>query len=188
MNGTDTPEGEAAAEAQHAGWKEQLKAWNVKIDNRTITRIERTQDGETHQNKTADLQFDKFLVHFSEGDPVERGAFIINAPTVQHSKLAYQMGLNVSKEKIVVDTGSMRTSEAGVWAIGDANSDASTNVPHAMFSGKKSAVYLHVEMSKEDSQSKISKRSGLSHRELLKEATRAIGTNLEPQWEAAQKK
>jgi pyruvate/2-oxoglutarate dehydrogenase complex dihydrolipoamide dehydrogenase (E3) component len=98
------------------------------------------------------------------------------------------MGLNVTKEKIDVNTGSMRTSMAGVWGIGDANSDASTNVPHAMFSGKKSAVFLHVEMSKEDSQSKVSKRSGLSHRELVKEAVRAIGNNLEPQWEQVQKR
>jgi len=98
------------------------------------------------------------------------------------------MGLNITKEKIDVVTSSMRTSMAGVWGVGDANSDASTNVPHAMFSGKKAAVYLHVEMSKEDSQSKVSKRSGLSQRELMKEAIRAIGNNLEPQWEQVKKR
>ncbi|KAJ5884385.1 hypothetical protein N7504_011957 [Penicillium tannophilum] len=188
VNGTDTPAGEVAATGQHDGWKEQLEAWNVKIDNRTITRIERTQDGETHQNTTTDQQFDKFLIHFTEGEPVERGAFIINAPTVQHSTLPAQMGLNITNEKIDVVTSSMRTSMAGVWGVGDANSDASTNVPHAMFSGKKAAVYLHVEMSKEDSQSKVSKRSGLSQRELMKEAIRAIGSNLEPQWEQVEKR
>ncbi|KAJ5288110.1 hypothetical protein N7478_003796 [Penicillium angulare] len=188
VNGTDTPASEAAATKQHASWKEQLKAWNVTIDNRTISSIERIQDGGVHRNNTADVQYDKFLVHFTQGAPIERGAFIINAPTVQHSNLPYQMNLNVKNEKIVVDTSSMRTNVTGVWAIGDSNSDASTNVPHAMFSGKKSAVFLHVEISKEDSQSMISKRSGLSQRELVREAHRAIGTNLEPVWEQVQKK
>lgn len=183
VNGTQTPDGEAQATASHEDWREQLKAWNVKIDNRTITSIERIQDGATHQNKTAGAQYDKFLVHFTEGDPVERGAFITNYPTAQRTDLAYKMGLNVTDEKIVVDTSGMRTSEFGVYAIGDANSDGSTNVPHAMFSGKKAAVYLHVQLSREDSASKISKRGDLSHRELEKEARRAIGDNLEPQWE-----
>ncbi|KAJ5935058.1 hypothetical protein N7466_004605 [Penicillium verhagenii] len=188
VNGTDTPDNEAAATAKVADWKDQLDAWNVQIDNRTITHIERLQDGETHQNTTTDQQFDKFLIHFTEGEPVERGALIINAPTVQHSTLPTQMGLNITDQKIDVVTASMRTSMAGVWGIGDANSDASTNVPHAMFSGKKSAVYLHVEMSREDSKSKVSKRSDMSHRELTEEAIRSIGTNLEPQWEQVQKR
>ncbi|CAI7640503.1 hypothetical protein N7533_012793 [Penicillium manginii] len=185
VNGTQNPEGEAQATASHDDWKEQLKAWNVKIDNRTITSIERIQDGAVHQNKTLDAQYDKFLVHFTEGEPVERGAFITNFHTAQRTDLAYKMGLNVSDEKIVVDTSGMRASEFGVYAIGDANSDGSTNVPHAMFSGKKAAVYLHVQLSREDSASKISKRGDLSYRELEKEARRAIGDNLEPQWAKA---
>jgi thioredoxin reductase len=52
------------------------------------------------------------------------------------------MGLDMAGDKINVTSG-MRTSEPGVFAVGDANSDGSTNVPHAMFSGKKAAVYLH---------------------------------------------
>ncbi|KAJ5160934.1 uncharacterized protein N7482_007938 [Penicillium canariense] len=182
VNGTQTRAGEAQATASHEDWEEQLKAWNVKIENRTIASIERIQDGETHQNKTADLQFDKFLVHFTTGEPIERNAFITNFASVQRSSLPYQMHLNVSREKITVDTSGMRTNLTGVYAVGDANSDGSTNVPHAMFSGKKAAVYLH------DSASKISKRTGLTPRELEKEANRAIGRNLEPQWEKVQKR
>ncbi|KAJ5369687.1 uncharacterized protein N7496_005779 [Penicillium cataractarum] len=188
VNGTQTPAGEAQATASHEDWREQLKAWNIKIENRTIASIERLQDGETHQNKTADMQFDKFLVHFTTGEPVERNAFITNFAAVQRSSLPYQMHLNVTKEKINVDASGMRTNVTGVYAVGDANSDGSTNVPHAMYSGKKAAVYLHVQMSREDSASKISKRVGLSQRELEKEATRAIGRNLEPQWEKIQKR
>jgi thioredoxin reductase len=143
VNGTQTPAGEAQATASHEDWREQLKAWNIKIENRTIASIERLQDGETHQNKTADMQFDKFLVHFTTGEPIERNAFITNFAAVQRSSLPYQMQLNVTKEKINVDASGMRTNVTGVYAVGDANSDGSTNVPHAMFSGKKAAVYLH---------------------------------------------
>lgn len=143
VNGTQTPAGEAQATASHEDWREQLKAWNIKIENRTIASIERLQDGETHQNKTADMQFDKFLVHFTTGEPVERNAFITNFAAVQRSSLPSQMHLNVTKEKINVDASGMRTNVTGVYAVGDANSDGSTNVPHAMYSGKKAAVYLH---------------------------------------------
>ncbi|GES59423.1 FAD-dependent pyridine nucleotide-disulfide oxidoreductase [Aspergillus terreus] len=188
VNGTLTPEGKAAATKKHEGWEEQLRAWNIKLDNRTVTRIERLQDGETHQNKTADLQFDKFLIHFTEGDPVERNAFITNFPAVQRSTLPQQMRLNVTDDKIVVNFNGMRTNMTGVFAVGDANSDGSTNVPHAMFSGKRAAVYLHVEMSTEESTSKVARRDGvLTRRKLEKEAVRMIGANLEPQWEQAQR-
>ena len=45
---------------------------------------------------------------------------------------------------------------------------------------------ITVEMSREESKSKVSKREGLSRRELEREADRAIGENLEPQWKRAQ--
>jgi thioredoxin reductase len=51
----------------------------------------------------------------------------------------------VVNDKINVTSG-MRTNEVGVFAIGDANSDGSTNVPHAMYSGKKAGVYVHGEL------------------------------------------
>ncbi|KAJ5083859.1 hypothetical protein NUU61_008438 [Penicillium alfredii] len=187
VNGTQTPQGEAKATSQHEGWEEQLKAWNVKIENRTISSIERIQDGSTHRNASG--QYDKFRVHFTHGKPVERNAFIVNFPSVQRSDLPEKLGLTVSDEKVKVTSDDQRTNKKGVWAIGDANSDGSTNVPHAMFSGKKAAVYLHVEISREDSQSKISKRSGsLSRRELEREAVDAIGDNLESQWKRIQPK
>jgi hypothetical protein len=40
-------------------------------------------------------------------------------------------------------------------------------------------------MSREESKSKVSKREGLSRRELEKEANRAIGDNLDKVWERA---
>lgn len=143
VNGTQTAAGEADATAKHEDWQAQLNVWNITIENRTIASIERLQDGETHQNKTADMQFDKFRVHFITGEPIDRAAFITNFAAVQRSSLPYQMYLNVTKEKINVDASGMRTNVTGVYAVGDANSDGSTNVPHAMYSGKKAAVYLH---------------------------------------------
>jgi hypothetical protein len=41
-------------------------------------------------------------------------------------------------------------------------------------------------MSREESKSNISKRTGLSHSELEEEAVREIGDNLEPVWKRAQ--
>ncbi|KXG54285.1 FAD-dependent pyridine nucleotide-disulfide oxidoreductase [Penicillium griseofulvum] len=185
VNGSQTADGETRATAKVADWKEQLAAWNTTIDNRTITSIERLQDGGKNRDEMDHKQFDKFRLHFATGEPVERNALIINFPTVQTSTLPAQMHLGMVGDKINVTSG-MRTSEPGVFAVGDANSDGSTNVPHAMYSGKKAAVFVHVEMSREESKSKISKRTGLSHRELEKEAMRAIGKNLDEQWKRAQ--
>ncbi|KAJ5171159.1 FAD-dependent pyridine nucleotide-disulfide oxidoreductase [Penicillium coprophilum] len=185
VNGSQTADGEARATAKVADWKEQLAAWNTTIDNRTITSIERLQDGGKDRDEKEHKQFDKFRLHFTTGEPVERNALIVNFPTVQTSTLPAQMHLSMVGDKINVTSG-MRTSESGVFAVGDANSDGSTNVPHAMFSGKKAAVFVHVEMSREESTSQISKRTGLSHRELEKEAMRAIGNNLDDQWKRAQ--
>lgn len=41
-------------------------------------------------------------------------------------------------------------------------------------------------MSREESASKVSKRTGLSHSELEEEAKRAIGDNLDAVWKRAQ--
>lgn len=141
-NGTRTPEGEARAEAKSADWDKQLEAWNVTIDDRMISSFERLQDGGKNRDEDKDEQFDKFNIHFTEGEPVERNAFLIDVPTGQTSTLPYQMGLEMDSDKIKV-ASSMRTNETGVFAIGDANTDGATNVPHAMFSGKRAAVYIH---------------------------------------------
>lgn len=143
-NGTRTPEGEARASQKYPDWDKQLEAWGVPIDNRIIESFERLQDGGTHRDQDEDKQYDKFRVHFTEGEPVERNAFLVDYPTDQTSTLPAQMGLEMDNRKIKV-TSAMRTNETGVFAIGDANSDGSTNVPHAMFSGKRAAVYIHGE-------------------------------------------
>lgn len=143
VNGTHTPEEVALLDEKDETWAEQLEAYDVKIDNRSIVSIERLQDGAVHNNPAENIEFDLFRVHFTEGPPVDRGAFISNFPTDQASTLPAAMGLAMDDSKIEVDPGSMRTNIPGVWAVGDCNNDGSTNVPHAMFTGKKAAVYIH---------------------------------------------
>lgn len=142
VNGSQTAEGEARAAEAYPDWKEQLAAWNTTIDNRTIASIERLQDGGDNRGENGDQQFDKFRLHFTTGEPVERNALMVNYPTEQATPLPAKMGLVIVDDKINV-TAAMRTSEEGVFAVGDANSDGSTNVPHAMYTGKKAAVYVH---------------------------------------------
>ncbi|KAL5355368.1 hypothetical protein BJX96DRAFT_183239 [Aspergillus floccosus] len=185
-NGTQTPEVEAQLTADKPDWEAQLEAWNVRIDNRTIESFRRLQDGEEHQDDEG-RQFDIFEVRFTDGSTLVRNAFITNFPTAQRSTLPDELGLQMVDGKI--DTSSfsgMRTSLPGVFAVGDANSDGSTNVPHAMFSGKRAAVYMHVEMAREESAAAISKRNLPSRRAMEKEAERLMGRDLEALWERVQ--
>ncbi|KAL2845972.1 hypothetical protein BJX68DRAFT_277187 [Aspergillus pseudodeflectus] len=185
VNGTYTDETVGVLETQYPDWRAQIAAYNVRIENRTIASFTRLQDGGEVQNEAHDQQLDIFRVDFTEGEPVIRNAFLTNFGTAQRSSLPYDLDL-VMTDDGKIDTSSysgMRTSLAGVFAIGDCNSDGSTNVPHAMFSGKRAAVFGHVELAREDMAAKIAKRS-ISARALQKEAERAIGDGLERIWEA----
>ncbi|KAK2758603.1 hypothetical protein FQN54_003293 [Arachnomyces sp. PD_36] len=187
VNGTHTPEEVAQLDEQDPTWSQQLEAYNVQIENRTIASIERLQDGSVHNNPAEHLEFDLFKVHFTEGPSVDRGAFISNFPSEQYSTLPAEMGLKMDDVKIEVNPSSMRTNIPGVWAVGDCNNDGSTNVPHAMFTGKKAAVYVHVEIAREDAKDLISERDlALTVREMEDEATKAIGNDFEELWGRAQ--
>ncbi|KAL3462547.1 hypothetical protein BJX64DRAFT_299478 [Aspergillus heterothallicus] len=184
VNGTYTDDNVSALEESYPDWRAQIAAYGVSIENRTIASFTRLQDGGEVQNEAHDQQLDVFRVDFTEGEPVVRNAFLTNFGTAQRSSLPYDLGLNMTEDG-KIDTSSfsgMRTSLRGVFAIGDANSDGSTNVPHAMFSGKRAAVYGHVELAREEMAAKIAKRS-LSSRELQKEAERLVGDDMEKIWE-----
>jgi thioredoxin reductase len=169
-NGTDTPEQRAIASRKSATWQEQFAAYNVSIVNSTIASIRRLRDGAGNPVRVAgtvntqtqqvfsDSQIDTssdtsgpngkhkdlFLVKFADGLSVERAAFIINIQTRQTSHLAEHLNLNMTGSKIKVNP-KMETNRTGIFAVGDANDDGSTNVPHAMFTGKKAAVVAHSE-------------------------------------------
>ena len=60
--------------------------------------------------------------------------------------LGEDLGVELLGGRLSADpTKGLVTNINGVYAIGDANSDNVTNVPHALFSGKRTAIYLHGE-------------------------------------------
>lgn len=142
VNGTYTDANVAILDQKRPGWKTQLEKYGVGIENSTITSIVRQQDGAIVHDEATNMEYDIFQVNLDDGSTFERGAFITNFPSVQHSYLGVPLGVKIYGEKMSVDISSMRAAP-GVWAVGDANSDNSTNVPHAMWTGKKAAVYIH---------------------------------------------
>jgi len=149
VNGTDTPAARAATEAKFPGWEKYMRIHRVPIDNRTITAIVRVRngtDGHADPSLPTSPEFDWFRVEFSEGDPHETAAFLASYPSEQTSNVGPQLGVQLYGGRLAADPGAgLATNVPGVYAIGDANSDNVTNVPHALFSGKRTAVYLHGE-------------------------------------------
>lgn len=147
VNGTDTEEIRATTDEKEHGWETYLKINNVKVENRTIKEIKRLKNGGGH-NKDPSLptaaEFDLFSVEFTEGPAVERAGFLASFPNEQRSDVGEDLGVQLLGDRLIANmTSGMQTNLPGVYAIGDANSDNSTNVPHALFSGKRSAVSLH---------------------------------------------
>lgn len=85
---------------------------------------------------------DLFRVTFTDGLSIERAAFLINIEVKPTSSLPAKLQLKMQGPKIEVDP-KMQTNVTGIFAVGDANTDGSTNVPHAMYTGKKAAVVVH---------------------------------------------
>ncbi|KAA8647917.1 hypothetical protein EYZ11_012156 [Aspergillus tanneri] len=186
VNGTDTAEQKAKLTKEHPNWQNVLKAYNIRVNNKLILNITRTQDGGQHQDPVTGQMFDKFRIFFTDGSYEERDAFITNFPTEQRSHLPSQMGLQMIGPKINTTRPGLRTSLDGVWGVGDANSDDSTNVPHAMASGKKAAVYCHVELAQEEldaDASAVQGRSMLSRRAMEEETERKMGSDIEDLYE-----
>ncbi|KAH7140144.1 sulphydryl oxidase [Dactylonectria estremocensis] len=154
VNGTDTPELRAATEVKSPEWQTYLDIHNVTIENRTISEIKRLRDG-TNGDEDPSLpsvaETDLFSVRFSKGRAVERAAFLASFGDEQASKVGENMGVNLWGGRLAVDpTAGLVTNIPGVYAVGDANSDNVTNVPHALFSGKRTAVFLHVRLEREN--------------------------------------
>ncbi|KAG6004257.1 hypothetical protein E4U21_001269 [Claviceps maximensis] len=153
VNGTDTPANRAATEQKDPHWQEYLKLHNIQVDNRTITGIERLRNGSDQPGDPAlpsSPEHDLFRVTFSEGEPILRNAFVTSYESEQYSTLGKDMGVQMYGNKLGVDPAKgLMTNVPGVYAAGDCNSDNITNVPHALFTGKKVAVYLHVQLERE---------------------------------------
>lgn len=151
VNGTDTPEQRAAAEKSFPQWEKYLQIHNVTVENRTIARVNRLKDGSeppADPSLPTAPEYDLFSVDFTEGEPVERAAFFSSFPDTQKSDVGEKMGVTLYGGRLAADgTKGLVTNIPGVYAIGDANSDNVTNVPHALFTGKRTAVYLHGKLS-----------------------------------------
>ncbi|GIK06059.1 hypothetical protein Aspvir_010177 [Aspergillus viridinutans] len=165
-NGTNNTDQLTRIASKDPNWEAVFKAYNVTTMDKPIQNITRVQNGSVTQDQASRKEFDKFRVYFTDETFEERGAFITNYATSQASELPSQLGVGLLGSKINTTARGLRTTVKGVWGIGDANSDNSTNVPHAMSSGKTAAVYCHVELATEE----LARTSGNSaKRDLIKD-------------------
>lgn len=158
VNGTDTPARRAATDQKFPGWEKYLQLHNIKIENRTIASIVRIRNGSDVGDPSlpSHPEHDLFQVNFDAGAPLLRNAFLTNFPEEQKSKLGEQTGVALYGGKLAADNAmGLITNVPGIYAIGDCNSDNVTNVPHATFSGKRTAVSLHVALERENSVSQL---------------------------------
>ena len=149
VNGSDTPEMRAETDAKNMGWKSWLSMHNVRLDNRTIKSITRLSDSRVEDqdpNLPTTPEYDSFKVNFYEGKSIKRNALLVDFPSKQRSPLGSALGVESRGNKLFADSAKgFESNIPGVYVIGDANSDNSTNVPHALYSGKRAAVYIHGE-------------------------------------------
>ncbi|KAL7941828.1 hypothetical protein V8C42DRAFT_333832 [Trichoderma barbatum] len=159
VNGTDTPQQRVAIEKDFPKWEQYLKLHNVKVDNRIITSIKRLANG-TNGDENPSLpshpEHDLFQLNFKTGSPVLRAAILTNFGTAQKSDLGKETGVALYGGRLAADQShGLLTNIPGIFAIGDANSDNVTNVPHAMYSGRKTAVYIQVELETENAEAEL---------------------------------
>ncbi|KAI1372937.1 FAD/NAD(P)-binding domain-containing protein [Hypoxylon crocopeplum] len=164
VNGTDTPEARAATESSFPSWERYLQIHNVTVENRTIARVTRLKDGgepPADPSLPTAPEYDLFSVDFTDGEPVQRAAFFSSFPDEQASAVGQNMGVQLYGGRLAADQSrGLATNIPGVYAIGDANSDNVTNVPHALFTGKRTAVYLHVQLAREDAEKELAAVNG----------------------------
>jgi thioredoxin reductase len=168
-NGTDTPDIRAATEAGFPSWETFLDIHNVKIADFPIKEIVRLKTAGTHDpDLPTEPEFDQFRVDFADGSPsIERNAFLVSFPDEQRSSVGEDLGVNLYGGRLAANSSvGLQTNIPGVYAIGDANSDNVTNVPHAMFSGKRTAVYLHVAIAREDAAQEIANQTAIVKRKV----------------------
>ena len=146
VNGTDTPANREAAQTSFADWDTYLAANNVTVYNQTITSFTRLKSGvnaSADPSKPSYPEYDLFRVDLDDGTSVERAAFIAEFPDEQKSTLGENMGVTLVDGRFGEVTKGYITNIPMTYAAGDITLDRSTNVPHAMYSGKRAAVYLH---------------------------------------------
>lgn len=151
------------------------------VDNRQITSIERLRNGSdpnADPSLSSVAEHDLFRVHFTEGEPVLRNAFITSFPKEQTSTVGQDAGVQLWGGRLAVDnTKGLVTNVPGVYAVGDANSDNSTNVLHALYSGKQAAVSIHILIERETATAELAalnSTAAAGSRRSLREEARAV--------------
>jgi thioredoxin reductase len=143
-NGTDTPEYRLNADKQFdENSSAYLQRRNIRVDNRTITRITRLRDGGVHERDPSlpiVPEHDLFRVEFDDFGRVEREVLFTVFGSEQRSPLGEILGVNLFRGMMDVNRINMRTNIPGIYAVGDASTDKSTNVLHSLYTGKIAVV------------------------------------------------
>lgn len=142
VNGTNTTEQRAILDKTYPHWETAIRHSGIRVENKTIARIDRIRNGTAKCD--ADRVLDQFNISFTTGESEVRDVFITNFGIEQRSNLASQLHLRMDGPKVHNEI-CYRASLDGVWAVGDITNDNSTNVEHAMGTGKVAAVDCHRE-------------------------------------------
>ncbi|ROV98354.1 hypothetical protein VMCG_07179 [Cytospora schulzeri] len=164
VNGTDTPEARSATDESFPGWEDYLELAEVTVYNQTISSITRLRDGsdpDADPSLPSVAEYDLFRVDLDDGTSVRRAAFFVSFPDEQRSSVGADLGVTLYGGRLFADQSKgFLTNVPGVYAVGDANSNNITNVPSAIFTGKRAAVYLHVQLAREDVAAEIAAYNG----------------------------
>lgn len=136
--GALTKEDKEAAEARWPGWETVIKSiYKIPIRENDINWVQRT----TERMEPRD---DEYNVGLDGGspNPLLTNGIVIHVPTVQASNLHKQLRLEMDGNSVKVKN-NMESSVRGLYVVGDANNDGSTNAYHAMWSAKRAAINAH---------------------------------------------
>ncbi|KAE8313691.1 hypothetical protein BDV41DRAFT_535734 [Aspergillus transmontanensis] len=107
-----------------------------------IASVERTTTGMEPEDG-------EYNVHLSSsGSSLVANGIIIHVSTNQTSNLHKQLRLEMDGNSVKIKS-NMESSVSGLYIVGDANNDDSTNAYHAMWSAKRAAVNARVFISKQ---------------------------------------
>lgn len=138
VNGTDTPENRRTADAKYPGWERYFQDKNVTIFNQSILSITRLRDGynpNSDPSVPTTPEYDLFRIDLEGGISLERAVFFADFDSELRSNLGQNLGVGLvgKPAHLFVDAErGLETNIPMVYAVGDANNDNSTDIPHAM--------------------------------------------------------
>ncbi|KAL1636988.1 hypothetical protein SLS58_009514 [Diplodia intermedia] len=143
-------DGVTAAYHRHAA-RQQLRHYStVSWTNGTVTSITPTGNSSHTSFRVSSADANNRTQGGSGGDAYDDGADAGSLPTVpecdrfRRSSVGADMGVAWYGGRLYADqSDGLVTNVPGVYAVDDANTYNSTNLPHALWSGKRAAVGLH---------------------------------------------